>query len=514
MTARNILKEWFSSLKKPTQGQFGEWIDSYWHKSDVIGIADIQNLPSALGGKASAADMAAKADKDYVDTQDNEEATLRQAADNDLQAQVNDKVSIEAGKSLVLDTEIEKLSTLSNYFDGTYVSLVALQAAFPTSLEGHEAIVDPGAGTDAIRYIYDLQDGWIAGGGSGASTFSDLTGSPGDNAALAAALAAKEPTITAGSSAQYIKGNKSLGTFLTDVMACLLTGIGFTSPTAITAADSLISALGKLQAQISAIPSAVKALYTDINTGTDDVKFATSLGLANSKYVDQSGAKLSATTSGTNTYTAIITPAITAYLNTQSFLITFPNANTGTATLNLNSIGAKPIVKNSTVALSANDIVAGGCYLVAYDGTNFQIVGNQSGVLPTVTTGEKIISVTSAGAQKNYDAVEQTISAAPLTAADFSTGVAAVTGVEGQQAYDDNYVYYCIGTNQWRRQALNGELIDLYLHTIDDTSGDWSSSDLQTEFPASLAGQKTLGVNNVYEKVTPTIWIKTSIAIA
>ena len=52
MTGRNLLKQWFSTAKKPTQGQFWEWIDSFWHKQDTINITDINGLPDALARKA------------------------------------------------------------------------------------------------------------------------------------------------------------------------------------------------------------------------------------------------------------------------------------------------------------------------------------------------------------------------------------------------------------------------------------------------------------------------------
>lgn len=82
-----------------------------------------------------------------------------------------------------------------------------------------------------------------------------------------------------------------------------------------------------------------------------------------------------ATASGTNTYTATIAPAITAYGATQRFFINFTNANTGASTLNLNGLGAKAIVKNGSTALASGDISAGQIYAVAYDGVNIQLVG-------------------------------------------------------------------------------------------------------------------------------------------
>ncbi len=103
-----------------------------------------------------------------------------------------------------------------------------------------------------------------------------------------------------------------------------------------------------------------------------------------SDVLTQSGSKTYATASGTDTYTATITPAITAYAAGQSFAIKFTNANTGAATLNLNALGAKAITKNGTTALVSGDISANQVYLVTYDGTQFQIVGRITASSSTV----------------------------------------------------------------------------------------------------------------------------------
>lgn len=123
-----------------------------------------------------------------------------------------------------------------------------------------------------------------------------------------------------------------------------------------------------------AIAGATVAAVSDLNTGTDNAKFASALSLETSKYLTQSGSKISATASGTDTYAATISPAITAYSSGQRFFITFTNANTGAATLNLNSLGAKSLVKNVSIPLAAGDITAGSVMLVCYDGTNFQTI--------------------------------------------------------------------------------------------------------------------------------------------
>lgn len=64
-------------------------------------------------------------------------------------------------------------------------------------------------------------------------------------------LAGKEPTIAAGTTAQYWKGNKSWADFFTDVRAATLIGLSTSTNAVITASDTVLSGLGKLQKQIS-----------------------------------------------------------------------------------------------------------------------------------------------------------------------------------------------------------------------------------------------------------------------
>lgn len=89
------------------------------------------------------------------------------------------------------------------------------------------------------------------------------------------------------------------------------------------------------------------------------------------------GNKISATASGTDTYTANVDfTLIEAYKNFQRFYIKFTNTNTGPATINISSRGAVAIKKNATEDLVAGDIIAGRIYELIYDGTYFQISGS------------------------------------------------------------------------------------------------------------------------------------------
>lgn len=78
---------------------------------------------------------------------------------------------------------------------------------------------------------------------------------------------------------------------------------------------------------------------------------------------------------GTNAIAVTLNPAPTALV--EGMAISFKNttANTGAATLNLNGLGAKPIVKSNGGALSSGNLKAGSIYTVRYSGTSFILQG-------------------------------------------------------------------------------------------------------------------------------------------
>jgi hypothetical protein len=93
----------------------------------------------------------------------------------------------------------------------------------------------------------------------------------------------------------------------------------------------------------------------------------------------QAGATQIAVVTGTDTLAGTLTPTPTAYATGNLFSFVAVNTNTGAATININSLGAKSITKLGSTALAAGDIVSGRIYLIEYDGTRFQLI-NPSGV--------------------------------------------------------------------------------------------------------------------------------------
>src|SRR5690606_13280221 len=69
----------------------------------------------------------------------------------------------------------------------------------------------------------------------------------------AGSLDGKEDVIAAGSAAHYWRGDKTWRDLAVDVRAVVLSGLSIASAAAVTATDSLLVAVGKLQAQVNSL---------------------------------------------------------------------------------------------------------------------------------------------------------------------------------------------------------------------------------------------------------------------
>lgn len=95
----------------------------------------------------------------------------------------------------------------------------------------------------------------------------------------------------------------------------------------------------------------------------------------------QDGALLSLTSvAGTaNAITATAAVSMSAYATGQRFAFPVGTTNTAAATININSIGAKTIKKNSVQDLGAGDLLANTVADIWYDGTSFRLVSKAYG---------------------------------------------------------------------------------------------------------------------------------------
>lgn len=82
-----------------------------------------------------------------------------------------------------------------------------------------------------------------------------------------------------------------------------------------------------------------------------------------------------ASAAGSDTYAVTYTPTLTAYETGAIYTFKADVGNTGTATLNIDGLGAKSLKKYNNTDLSTDDLAAGALVVCQYDGTNMQIIG-------------------------------------------------------------------------------------------------------------------------------------------
>jgi len=143
----------------------------------------------------------------------------------------------------------------------------------------------------------------------------------------------------------------------------------------------------------------------DINTTDNRIcvhNGSTTGGVPHINYADyQNQEYVYGAASGTDAITVDMAKAPSAYQTGQRFTFKAANTNTGSATININSLGAKTLKKKdvgsgSLVTLDAGDIIQNAIYTVFYDGTDMildvstgsspiKIVGSSSGAGPIST---------------------------------------------------------------------------------------------------------------------------------
>lgn len=105
--------------------------------------------------------------------------------------------------------------------------------------------------------------------------------------ALTTTVAGKEPAITAGTIAQYWRGDKTWSSFATDVLATVLNGFSTATGTAVVSTDSIVVAMGKLQAQITAALAYVDTAITTERSAIANLLNKTLVGVIIKDYIEQ-----------------------------------------------------------------------------------------------------------------------------------------------------------------------------------------------------------------------------------
>jgi hypothetical protein len=143
---------------------------------------------------------------------------------------------------------------------------------------------------------------------------------------------------------------------------------------------------------------------------------------ANLSQVQSSAAKLLQSVTGTDTITAAMVPALTSYSAGQMFYFVAAGDNTGAVTINIDSLGAKAVTRDGSVALAAGDIKSGEVVVVVYDGTRFQVVSQLNSAGNATFANVSITSALNVGGVATFSAGT---AAAPsiTTNGDTNTGI-------------------------------------------------------------------------------------------
>jgi hypothetical protein len=215
---------------------------------------------------------------------------------------------------------------------------------------------DSGYTYNKTTHVVTATGGYQAGSGSGAANGIDI------GADTAGAITFE------GSSADANEGRLSATNPTADRSWVLPD-----ADTKIPVIPQVVTVAGPTAARTYTFPDANASLYSD-QSKTDTLQAA--------QYCTDAGAN--------DTYACSLSPAITAYTTGVAYRFKAATANTGAATINLNSLGAKTIKKKTsgiTTDLDDNDIRAGAWVTVVYDGTNMQCTGGCDGNAPVGGSG-------------------------------------------------------------------------------------------------------------------------------
>ena len=255
----------------------------------VLNVLDSMSEVSALSAKQG------KVLKDSIDG-----ITSITVVDNLASNSTTSALSANQGRVLGVAIGNKLDASLYNeYYKGVYSTSGALSIAHPTAISGSYAMVDAGSGSNAQLYWYDLQDGWVTGGGA---TLSNTD------------------ALLEGSTNKYFTEAR--------VRSTILTGLSTATNVAISSSDSVLGGMGKLQAQIDVL------LLPTVNTYSATTEYTL-------QAVDNDGRTYLRMDNGSaNTVTVP---------STQTKPISIRQVGTGTTTL----AGGAGVTLNGTLAFTA-----------------------------------------------------------------------------------------------------------------------------------------------------------------
>jgi len=199
--------------------------------------------------------------------------------------------------------------------------------------------------------------------------------------------------------------------------------------------------------------------------------------------------------SGTNTITATGANGLAAYAAGQKFHFIVANTNTGAATLNINSVGAKDITKNVATALTGGELIQNAIVIVSYDGTQFQIetIGYGAAAISGYTRISPHYCSKNAISYSNLSAGNTTISAPSSTATAIVIALRSVTSSAGSaaQRYCQTSLYTEVGHSNLVASCNS------YAYEFSAVSETLGQNDIVTVVPLLSVGGNTYAVSAV-----------------
>lgn len=248
------------------------------------------------------------------------------------------------------------------------------------------------------------------------------------------------------------------------------TSTGGTGASVVARPDQLAASIYGTRLPTAGEKSALVGDNTDIAVGSGN-KYMTQTGY-------QKGAEVyAASTTGNDTYVVTLSPVPTSLVNGMTIRFKPDTANTGAATLNVNSLGALSIVTGLNTALATGDILANQVCEVIYNstGTVWQLVNPASAVLvaTTYTNGQTTRDLSTAsgnqtiahGLGKTPKKIKITVIQASTSGATDNYSFGAYNGTTNSSIFrgqNSNTQYYVGGDNT--------NVINIYTAATNDTS--------------------------------------------
>jgi hypothetical protein len=143
---------------------------------------------------------------------------------------------------------------------------------------------------------------------------------------------------------------------------------------------------------------------------------------ASAGQVQDGSTKTLTSVSGTNTIIGSLNPPLTSYATEMVVSFTPTGNNTGAATLSINGLSARPIVKFDGDALVSGDLVSGIPALLVASGSQFILLNPQTADVTAATILSRLLTVDGAGSGLDADLLDGQDSAFYRNAGNLNAG--------------------------------------------------------------------------------------------